>query len=83
MSEPETAFVRIEHIRSDFPALSKNDAQVAAIRQELLEGDRTPVIVRKRSNGGFELLEASNARYHAHLYEDFEHIPVLVAPQNN
>lgn len=83
MSEPETGIARIEHLRSDHPALSKNHAEVAPIRQRLLEGDDTPIIVRRRPKGGFEVLEASHARYLAHIYEDFEHVPVLIAPANN
>lgn len=80
---PVTGLARIEHIRSEHPALSKNEPRVAELRQKLLEGDDTPLIVRKRKSGGFELLEESNARYFAHIYEDFEHVPVLIAPTNN
>jgi hypothetical protein len=79
----EMAFARIENIRSEHPVLPKKNADVVAIRQKLLEGDDTPVVVRKHPNGGFDLLAESNPRYLAHIYEDFEHIPVLIVPQNN
>ena len=81
--DPVTGFARIEHIRSEYPVLSKGEPRVAELRQRLLDGDETPVIVRRLPTGGFQLLEASNARYLAHIYEDFEHIPVLIAPPNN
>ena len=81
--DPAVGFARIEHIRSEYPVLSKNEPRVAELRQKLLEGDETPVIVRRLPTGGFHIFEESNPRYLAHIYEDFEHIPVLVVPQNN
>lgn len=81
MTEP--LFVRIEHIRSEYPVLSKDNPRVAELRGRLLEGDSTPVIVRQLKNGGYEVLEASYPRYLAHIYEDFEHVPVFVAPEIN